>query len=527
MRKFLFQVTVLGLLYFFFTPSARSQEIRRCGTVEYLLMQEEKHPGAIQKWKDASALAEKWVKDHASGTRSVITIPVVVHVVYHTAAENIPDHQIYSQIDVLNEDFNRRNADTFKTPSVWKSLGDSINVKFCLAAYDPDGNLTTGITRTQTDVVSFDGDNMKDSYNGGEDAWDTNNYLNVWVCNLSGNILGYASFAPGLASDGVVVSYRVFGRLGNLDISYNKGRTCSHEVGHWLSLSHPSGDDGGNCTGDDDCNDTPRESENVFNCPSFPYIDQCSGAPNGVMFMNYMDYTNDKCMNIFTQCQVGKMLGVLNTTRQSILTSPAGCRGPQFNVDAGISTIQFATDTLPAQGFRPRVQLTNHGIDNLTYVEINYQVDGQPVSISYFQGTLTSQSSVMDTLPAYFTGENCHVSYAWTSNPNHSTDQYPYNDTAREAFCVKSTEPKNTTTIVVQQESPTDQPTIIVQNPSAAIMHLQVVNILGQVVQEGNWPVVDNPSFTIDLSNMPNGVYFLQGKIGFDYVKKKIMVLRN
>lgn len=527
MRNFLFPLSTLFLLQFLFAASVKSQEIKRCGTLGYLESQEKIHPGTIQKQKDASVLAEQWMKDHASETRNVITIPVVVHVVYHTTAENIPDNQIYSQIDVLNEDFTRRNADTFKTPSVWKSLGDSLDVRFGLAVYDPNGILTTGITRTQTAIDTFFGDEMKHSNEGGDDAWNSDNYLNVWVCNLGGGILGYASFTPGSTSDGVVIGSRVFGRLGSLDVSFNKGRTCTHEVGHWLSLSHPSGDDGGSCTQDDGCNDTPKEADNVFHCHAFPYADQCSGAPNGVMFMNYMDYTDDDCMNIFTKCQAGKMLGVLNTSRQSILTSPAGCQGPQFHVDAGISTIVVPTDTLTTEGFYPRVQLTNHGIDDIIYVEINYQVDGQPVATSFYQGTLTSQSSVVDVSSSYFTGENGHVFSAWTSNPNHSTDQYPFNDTASAPFFVRSNPPKNTTTISVQQESPTDQPTIIVLNPSAAIMHLRVVNILGQIVQEGNWPVFDHSTFTIDLTNMSNGVYFLQGKIGFDYVKKKIMVVRN
>src|SRR6185436_9454 len=102
--------------------------------------------------------------------------------------------------------------------------------------------------------------------------------------------------------------------------------------------------------------------------------------PNGVMFMNYMDYTDDGCMNIFTQCQAAKMQGVLNTSRESILSSPGGCQGLQFNLDAAISTIVAPTDTLYTQGFLPQVQLTNRGIDDITYVQISYRVDGQPVT---------------------------------------------------------------------------------------------------------------------------------------------------
>lgn len=532
MRKFVFLFAAWFSLLLSLGISLSAQDINRCGTMQYLQSQEEKHPGTIQRWMDANEAAEQWVKNHPSEPRNVMVIPVVVHVVYHTTIQNISNNQIESQIEVLNEDFNRLNADTFKTPSVWKPVAGGMQVQFCLAAYAPDGSDTNGITRTQTNSTSFDlGDSVKHSNQGGADAWPSSHYLNIWVCNLGNNTLGYTTL-PGTASpgeDGIVVLYRAFGRVGTLTPPYNKGRTATHEVGHWLGLSHTFGDDGGSCTNDDGCNDTPKEADAVYGCPPFPLIDQCSGGPNGVMFMNYMDYTDDACMNIFTQCQDGKMIAVLNNPqlRQPILTSPAGCQGIQFNLDAAISSVAFPADTLNAQGFEPQVQLSNRGIDEITYVQINYNVDGQPPATYDYEGSLASQISTLVTLPVYFTGEGGHVFYAWTSNPNHGTDQFIYNDTSGAPFFVRSSQPKNTTIISVQQESPTDQPTIIVLNPSAAIMHLQVVNLLGQIIQEGDWPVSDNSSFTIDLSSEPNGLYFLRGKIGYDYVKKKIMVLRD
>ena len=533
MRKCIYLFAALFSLQISMRVSLSAQDINRCATMQYLQLQEERHPGTIQRWMDANASAEEWMKNHPSEPRTVMVIPVVVHVVWHTNIQNISDNQIESQIEVLNEDYNRLNADTFKTPDVWKPVAGSMQVQFCLAAYDPNGDTTTGITRTQTNVVSFDlGDTVKHANLGGADAWPSTHYLNIWVCNLGNNTLGYTTL-PGTASngeDGVVVYYRAFGRVGTLTSPYNKGRTVTHEVGHWLNLTHTWGDDGGSCTGDDGCSDTPQEADKVFGCPVFPKIDQCSGPPNGVMFMNYMDYTDDACMNIFTQCQTSKMTGVLNNPqlRQSILASPGGCQGIQFNLDASISSIVFPADTtLDAQGFVPQVQLSNRGSDDITYVEINYNVDGQPSSTYTYQGILASQVSTLITLPVYFTGENGHVFYAWVSNPNHGTDQFPFNDTSSASFSVRSGVPKDSTAIVVQQDGATDQPVITVFNPSAAIMHLQVVNMLGQIVQEGNWPVFNNSTFTINLSRVPPGVYFLQGKIGYDYVKKKVMVLRS
>jgi len=174
----------------------------------------------------------------------------------------------------------------------------------------------------------------------------------------------------------------------------------------------------------------------------------------------------------------------------------------------------------------PQVQLSNRGIQDITYVQINYQVDGQPPAMYNFTGSLASQNSILVTLPEYFTGEFGHVFTAWTSDPNYGTDQFVYNDTSSAPFYVRSSVSKNSTTITVDPDGTTDHPIVWVQNPSAAIMHVQVVNILGQIIQEGNWSVSNSPSFTLDLSNVPSGVYFLYGKIGYDYVKKKIMVLR-
>ncbi len=530
MRKVILFYNAIIIFQLLFADQARSQEIRNCGTMEYLQLQEQLHPGSIQQWKDAEAMAEEWIKTHPSDSRSTITIPVVVHVVYNTQQQNISDNQVSSQIDVLNEDFNHNNADTSNTPDVWKPVAGSIPVMFCLAKYDPNGDSTSGITRTQTDIKSFSlGDSVKHSNLGGADSWPCKHYLNIWVCNLSNSTLGYTTLPTSNCdnNDGVVVLYSAFGRVGTVHYPYNKGRTATHEVGHWLGLTHPSGDDGGTCSGDDGCSDTPLEADNVFNCPSFPFIDQCTGPPNGVMFMNYMDYTDDACMNLFTQCQTTKMLGVLNSQRLSIQSSPAGCQGLVFNLDASISTISAPVDTITSEGFIPKVQLTNRGIDELTYVEINFKVDGQDTATFVYNGNLASQLSEIVSLPAYFTGEFGHVSYAWTASPNHGTDQFVFNDTASQPFFVRSSVSKNTTSISVVQDASTDHPQITVLNPSASMMHLRVVNVLGQIIQEGDWAVMSEPTITIDLSNEAAGVYFIYGKIGYDYVKKKIMVLRN
>jgi len=262
-------------------------------------------------------------------TNNVITIPVVVHIVYRTASENISDAQVQSQIDVLNEDFRRLNADASNTPPMFAGVAADAEIQFCLATRDPQGNPTTGITRTQTTKTSFsvNADDVKFSSQGGKDAWPTDQYLNIWVCRLSGGVLGYAQFPGGPANtDGVVIDFRYFGRGGSAQAPYNKGRTATHEVGHWLNLRHIWGD--AQC-GNDYVNDTPVHEGPNYGCPSFPKPAPACNNNQSEMFMNYMDYTDDACMNLFTLGQKARMRALFapNGFRASLLTSP-GCSAP-------------------------------------------------------------------------------------------------------------------------------------------------------------------------------------------------------
>lgn len=236
---------------------------------------------------------------------SGITIPVVVNVVYNTNAENITDAQIESQIDVLNEDFNKRNADVSSVPAIYKkSIGD-VGVNFVLSS----------VVRRQSNKKSWINDAVKKTSNGGIDPTDPEHKLNMWVCNLGRNLLGYAYY-PGTVPasiDGVVVLYSAFGSRqkfpgGSYIQYYDLGRTATHEVGHWLNLAHIWGDDGGSCAGSDFVDDTPNQADENYGCPSFPTV-SCSNTSD--MFMNYMDYTDDKCMFMFSKGQGSRSLAVL------------------------------------------------------------------------------------------------------------------------------------------------------------------------------------------------------------------------
>ena len=253
----------------------------------------------------------------------VAHIPVVVHVVYNSAVQNIGDAQVDSQIAVLNADFNATNADVNTVPPVFKPLVGTAGITFFRAKRDPQGNPTTGITRTRTALTSFDprDDRMKFTAQGGADAWPSDRYLNIWVCQISDDILGFATF-PGAPPeiDGVVIKNTFFGTVGTASAPYNLGRTTTHEIGHWLNVFHIWGDDELSCSGTDHCDDTPNQGGFNERIPQFPRI-SCNNGPNGDLFMNYMDYTYDKCCVMFTKGQVHRMNAALSGPRSSFVGS--------------------------------------------------------------------------------------------------------------------------------------------------------------------------------------------------------------
>ena len=273
----------------------------------------------------------------------VAVIPVVVHVIYANSTENISDAQIQSQIDVLNEDYRRLNTDVSGVPSAFSALVADARIEFKLAARDPNCNPTNGITRTSTTQSSFDynpnsgtatGRNpVKFASSGGEDGWPSDEYLNFWVCNLSGTLLGYGSFPSDLAGrpaeDGVVMDYAYFGNTGTATAPFDLGRTATHEIGHWLNLRHIWGDDGTACTGSDLVGDTPNQSGYNVGCPTHPH-NSCSSDD---MFMNYMDYVDDDCMIMFSNGQSDRMDAVLYTTRSSIVSSQGDVPPPTTTQD--------------------------------------------------------------------------------------------------------------------------------------------------------------------------------------------------
>lgn len=251
--------------------------------------------------------------------KAPVTIPVVVHVVYRTAAENVSEAQVHSQIAALNRDYRAANKDRSKVPAVWKGLANDAGIEFVLATKDPKGKKTGGITRTKTSRKSFGvDDSVKAVAKGGAAAWPAKRYLNMWVCTLGDEILGYAQFPGGPAkTDGVVILNTAFGTTGSAKAPFDLGRTTTHEVGHWLNLRHIWGDTE-DCSGGDRVADTPNARGPNFGKPKFPVV-SCGNGPNGDMFMNYMDYVDDAAMVMFTAQQVSRMHAALEGPRRDVI----------------------------------------------------------------------------------------------------------------------------------------------------------------------------------------------------------------
>ena len=309
------------------TNKCLSESIKKARAINYDSYIQEK---AISEEKFNTFLLQN---KHRSEKRGPILIPTVVHVLYNQAKENISEEQIYSQIQVLNDDFSFKNTNKLDASHPFYAYCSDAGIQFQLATVDPNGNKTTGITRTKTNKefwLEEELQQIKFSDSSGVDGWDPNSYLNIWVANFHDTctVLGIASFPDELkkypAYDGLVIRHQVFGTKGTAGSggwADNKfGRTATHEIGHWLYLWHIWGDD--TCGNDYVADTEPAESEN-YDCPTFPHRanNTCGSSKNGEMYMNYMDYTPDACMNMFTKGQIERMKSAINMYRSKILTS--------------------------------------------------------------------------------------------------------------------------------------------------------------------------------------------------------------
>jgi hypothetical protein len=239
----------------------------------------------------------------------IVTVNTVVNVVYKTEAQNLSSSQIKSQIAALNKDYRATNSDRNQTPTPWKGLITDTRIRFKLVK----------VTRTKTTKAGFSfDDGVKKASSGGIAPFKPKTHLNMWVCPLTGGLLGYAQFPGGpAATDGVVINYLSFGTTGTAQAPFKKGRTATHEVGHYFNLRHIWADTP-DCSGSDLAADTPNCEGPNFGTPTWPVV-TCNNGPNGDMFMNYMDYTDDVAMFMFTTQQVLRIRTALEAARSGLM----------------------------------------------------------------------------------------------------------------------------------------------------------------------------------------------------------------
>ena len=410
-----------------------AQSAHQCGTMpnmEYLKsadIQLEKrraeYENNIQNFIDSSPNLKK------NEDRNVITIPTVVHIVWNTSVGNISDNDVNTMINMLNQDFSRTNPDTAQTPAIWKPIAANTGIQFCLAQQDSNAEPTAGIIRTHTTLTTFGLDNkVKFTAQGGDDAWNTTKYFNIWICPLFDGLGGYGEFPTAAISNthGSVIDYEYFNSW-----------VTSHEAGHCFDLFHIWGDDSGACSGTDNVSDTPNQSDASNDCPTFPALDSCSNNSPGYMFMNYMDYGLTSCKNIFTQGQSARCNAVLNTSPYNLLKTSPGCAAVSFvENDAQVLSIINPNGITCFTTFDPEILIRNRGNNNLTSFVLNYQIDAGPIQTYNWSGNLTSLSSSTILLSSIVTSVGAHTFNCFTILPNGLADGNIGNDSASSTFNV-------------------------------------------------------------------------------------------
>jgi hypothetical protein len=491
-----------------------NNSVQRCASAETLERECAANPARRAKLEQLEQTTARLTAQPATNVRGVAIIPVVVHVLYRTDAENISDAQINSQIAALNRDFRKANSDQNMIPPMFQGLAADCDIQFQLAKRTPDAKATNGIERTHTLRNTWGtGNDVKYKKNTGADAWNSAKYLNIWVCNIGGGILGNSQFPGGdAATDGVVIDYRYFGTV-NAVAPFNLGRTTTHEVGHWLNLRHIWGDD--DC-GDDKVSDTPTQKEANFGGHVYPRYSNCNGARSVDMTMNYMDYTHDDAMCMFTSGQKARIWATLNTERSSILTSDA-CQ-PLANSDCIVSGISIQNSTATS------VQLTWTAIISNLNFTLEYALKGSTntTSIQTDKTNLTINNLQPNTAYQYRIRAACGTVSDWQNfnTPNSinittTNDIYENNDTR---LLAKTIATNATIKAVIAMASDRDwfrfetsdeQPNVsVVLNNLPSDYDLRLYNAAGELIADSKNK--DTQSEQLFFNASKAGLYFIQ-----------------
>lgn len=432
MSRFLILIFLLLLSVF-----SNAQDIQRCAAVERLQHKFNADKNLRQRFEERrsafnTTIASGYFKHRENAARiegEIYHIPVVVHIVLADPS-SVSDEAVLSQLDALNKAFSAAAPDTAGIPDYFKAIAGKSVIQFCLAQQTPEGLPTTGIHRVIAGRTGFSANNegVKHRSLGGADSWNTSKYMNIWITELSGGILGYSSFPDDGSPDeqGVVIDYRTL--PGGAYKRYNNGKTLVHESGHFFNLYHIWGDDNGSCSGTDYVDDTPPQANSTTTCATGKKFDQCTPSGDGIMYQNYMDYTEDECLIIFTAGQILRMEAAATTYFSSLLSSEV-CR--QVNLpktDLKVVSIENPGQRICAPGFNGLVTIQNMGVDTIRSAIVSLILsNGDSVSVSW-KGALAYKAAAIVELPLLSVPEGKWTISCMASRPNNSNDENPAND---------------------------------------------------------------------------------------------------
>ncbi len=469
------------------------------------------------------------------------TIPVIVHVIHGGqnvgTFPNVSQAQVNSQIPILNADYAGSGYGVSGLPSVFSGLVANTGITFCLAKFDANGNCLTepGIDRIDYHTITNTNPNSlttASSFMSYFDAtvkpatiWDPNQFLNIWISDVSGaaQLLGYATFPAGSgltglsgfgssSNDGVWVWTRSFGTTGFVNYPYNKGRTTTHEIGHWVGLRHVWGD--GTCA-TDYCNDTPPSQTSNFGCPTHPFnVGGCSGNTTGEMFQNFMDYSDDACLALFTTNQNSRIqTAMINGTYRKNLTAssatqcsaPASAPAALFSLSSNTVCVDSVAYTLNQSSGMPCPAYTWSLTPSTGFTITPNATSANPSLVFSTPGNYTLTLVATSTL-----GTSTYVDYI---------DAYDCNDA--EGIAEQNAFARS---ISIQPNPGSGEFVIatMVQNQQA--MHIKVYSAVGSLVWEKTAAASDKT--VINLQNMPNGVYNVTLENGTNKAVKKLVILK-
>ena len=442
-QKAMRKITLLFIAVLILAVSSLNAQspTRVCGTMDYLKKQIAADPSVKDRMDALENYVDNWVRNNPNHVaKSVIAIPVVVHIIYNGTAQNITDARVQEQIAASNTDYAGANAHSMQAFA--SNLKANTGIQFCLAQRDPSGNATTGIERRSTTHSNFGAanDDERHTSKGGLDAWDVTKYFNIWVCDLGTSLCGYSQFPYSSEGGGVnsnygsTINYIYFGIIG-ASAPYNLGGTLTHEMGHCNDLYHTWGDDNGACTGTDNCGDTPNQANYTYGTHTGVLTDACTTTSPGIMYTNFMDYSDDICYANFTPNQVTRIqaLYAVGGPLYSLTTSN-GCVAPTPSACGTATTLTATTITTTT------ATLGWAAVTGATSYNVQYRVTG---TTTWTSKTSTTNSLAITGLTAA-TNYEFQVQVVCSSGTGNYTSSYTFTTLSATTGCTDNYESNNT-----------------------------------------------------------------------------------